>query len=303
MNNFSFLSSVTESNEIAQSDIISLEAEEVITNNAFKWEVQEQKIYDLNGKQINGYKTISRSDNGTVFQICKDSYTPTTNEAFCTFADKLSSITGYEINNFAEFENGKKVLAFLKAPDTFIGDHKIQNYIAIGNSHDSTKAFFVAHTDCMIRCQNQFSLASSGFKAFHTTNNAAQIKAIEKGFKAWTQQHESIQNQYKMLSNRKVDDDRAAEFFRCIFEIDKDVDFDNDEDAKSVLGTRKFNQITELTACLKLEVADLGKTEFALFNAVTRWTTHVRKQKETSFGNIYGVNARLNERAYNFFLN
>eukprot|EP01029_Cantina_marsupialis_P030385 TRINITY_DN8216_c0_g1_i3.p1 TRINITY_DN8216_c0_g1~~TRINITY_DN8216_c0_g1_i3.p1 ORF type:complete len:306 (-),score=38.08 TRINITY_DN8216_c0_g1_i3:520-1437(-) len=305
MNFDTFSNSVKESNEkaneIVKSDIITLEAEEVTTNNAFSWEVKEQPIFDMHGKKINGYKTVQRSDNGTILNLCKDSYTPTTNELFCTFADNLSKVTGYEINNFSEFEDGKKVLAFLQAPETFTNGHKLENYIAIGNSHDSTKAFFVAHTDFMIRCQNQFSLASKGFKAFHTTNNAQQIKTIEKGFKAWTAQHEAIQNQYKMLSNKKVDSVRAMDFFRHIFEIEANVDLDSD--LTKVLSTRKINQISELMECVETEVQDLGQTEFALFNGVTRWTSHVRKQKEKSFGNLFGMNAKLNERAYNFFNN
>jgi hypothetical protein len=306
MNFDTFETSLTESNEkvnaIATANIITLEAEEVFTNNAFSWDVKEQKIYDLNGNQINGYKAIQRSDNGVILNLCKKTYTPTTNEAFCTFAEKLSNITGYEIKNFEEFQEGKKVLSFLKAPKTFINGYEMENYIAIGNSHDSTKAFFVAHTDMMLRCTNQFSLASSGFKAFHTTNNAQQIRTIEKGFKAWTEQHEAIQNHYKMLSNKKVDSVRSMDFFRHIFDIDAKIDLDGDL-SETTIGTRKINQMSELMECIKTEVKDLGQTEFALFNGVTRWTTHMRTQKEKSFGNLFGVNAKINEKAYNFFLN
>jgi phage/plasmid-like protein (TIGR03299 family) len=283
---------------LAVSDVETVEATEVF--NQYNWDVKEAPVFRPDGKLISGYKTIERSDNGHILNMCKDSYTPVTNEQFCEFVENLSKITGYQIENFSEFQQGAKVLAFIKAPEFSINGHSFDNYLAVGNSHDSSKAFFVANTNTMIRCQNQFSLAVNGLKAFHTSNNQAQIKQIERSFNLWSTQQKVLQNNYDLLSNNNVSEQRAEKFIKHIFDLPEELSF---EDAEKELSSRKMNQIGELVNCIEIESKDLGNTDFALFNGVTRWTTHVRKQKDKTFGNLFGTNATLNNKALEFVLN
>jgi hypothetical protein len=280
-------------------NVETVEATEVL--NPFNWDVQEKSIYLGNGTRVPNHKVLQRSDNGMVLNVCKDSYTPTTNELFASFVYKLQQITGYTIKSFDEFQDGKKVLAFLEAPETSINGWKMENYIAVGNAHDSSKAFFVANTNHMIRCQNQFSyLNNRGMKAFHTTSNADQIKQIENSIHLYDKNQKTLMNNFQALSARGADAQRTEGFIRHMFELENDVTFKN---AEEKLSSRKLNQISDLLESIETEASDLGQTDFALFNGVTRWTTHTRTQKNKTFGNLFGSNALLNDKALTYLLN
>ena len=280
-------------------DYATIDAE--IVKNEFSWDVMEKSIYLANGVKVPNHKALIRSDNHQVLNVCKDSYTPTTNEQFCEFVYKLSSLTGYAVQNFNEFQEGKKVLAFLKAPETKINGFETENFLAVGNAHDSSKAFFVANTTRMIRCQNQFSyLNEKGMKAFHTTSNADQIRQIESSIHLYEGQQKALTANFERLAKKQVDGQRFEDFLRFIFDIDNSINLEN---AEEKISTRKINQMAELVEAIDIEAKDLGNTDFALFHGVTRWTTHTRNQKDKTFGNLFGTNAILNEKALNFLLN
>jgi hypothetical protein len=48
------------------------------------------------------------------------------------------------------------------------------------------------------------------------------------------------------------------------------------------------------------ECLALGDNLFGLFNGVTHYTTHIKKAKETTFGNALGTLARINQDAFQF---
>lgn len=281
-------------------NVESVEVEEV--KNLFAWDVVENPIYLGNGQRVQNHKAISRSDNGAVLNVCKESYTPTTNEQFSEFVYNLSKITGYELAKFEEFQEGAKVIAFLNAPETSLNGWKFQNLLAVGNAHDSSKAFFVANTNVMIRCANQFTKLSNnaGMKAFHTSGNANQIRQIENSIHLYDAQQKALMQNFNRLALQPANENRMQNFVRHIFDIDPEITFEN---AEEKISTRKANQIVDLMDAIEIESNDLGKTDFALFNGVTRWTTHTRTQREKTFGNLFGTNAQLNDKALNFLLN
>lgn len=269
-------------------------------NNQFSWEVKEQPIFTASG-EIANYKAITRNDNGEVLNVCKSSYTPTTNEAFTDLVYKISDATGFEIQNFNEFQNGKKVLAFLKAGESSINGWNFENFMAIGNAHDGSKALFVALTNKMIRCQNQFTaLSQRGLKAFHTLTNAAQIEMIRQSIGLYNEEQIILKANYNKLLSAGADEARTADFLKYMFDLEPVVNEDNILD---FVGSRKANQISDLFEAIEIEKNDLGNNDFALFNGVTRWTTHTRAQKDKVFGNIFGSNAQLNDKALKYLLN
>jgi hypothetical protein len=44
----------------------------------------------------------------------------------------------------------------------------------------------------------------------------------------------------------------------------------------------------------------LGDNLFGLLNGITHYTTHVKKVKETTFGNALGTLSRINQDAFQF---
>jgi hypothetical protein len=48
------------------------------------------------------------------------------------------------------------------------------------------------------------------------------------------------------------------------------------------------------------ETLALGDNLFGLLNGITHYTTHVKKVKETTFGNALGTLSRINQDAFQF---
>lgn len=277
----------------------TIEATEVV--NQFSWEVKSSPIRLASGEPVPGYKAIQRDDNGLILNVCKDSYTPTTNERFSEFVYRLSQLTGYQVESFNEFREGRKVLAFLKADKLNINGWDYSNYLAVGNAHDGTNALFVAQTNVMIRCQNQFStLSERGLKAFHTISNNAQIRQIENSIHEFYSLQQNFVENMKQLSGHKADQVRIEHFVKNMLDIEPNVTIEN---ASEFLSGRKLNMAGDLLDNIQIELSDIGSNDLALFNGVTRWTTHTRKQTNSTFGNLFGSNADYNRKALNFLLN
>ena len=98
-------------------NVIEVEAEvldaEIIPDNPFLWDIEERPVYNGNGQIINGYKSIIRSDNHLVLNVCKNSYTPTSNETLYNTALELVHISGMTIESVKEFKGGAVVAVAL----------------------------------------------------------------------------------------------------------------------------------------------------------------------------------------------
>lgn len=281
--------------ESAQT-VETVETVEIENLNQFNFEVIERPIYLNSGRQITGFKALVRSDNENILNVCNESYSVISNAQFCELVFKLSEITGFEVNSFSEFQDGRKVLAFLKAPETALNGWQFSNYLAIGNSHDSTKALFVALTQIMIRCQNQFTALSKGaLKAYHTSGKDWKIDNIKRSIALYNEQQNVISANYsQMLETNRTETD-VQNFMSHLFDVDLKTAKDDE------ISTRKKNQMIDFIGCLRREVKDVGLNDFGLFCAVTRYTTHVRNQKDKTFGNVFGSNADFNNKALRFF--
>lgn len=66
------------------------------------------------------------------------------------------------------------------------------------------------------------------------------------------------------------------------------------------ISTRKANQLAMLNTSIEKEMTAIGRNCFGLFNSVTHYTTHKKKQKHETIGNVMGGKAKLNDIAYNY---
>ena len=255
------------------------------------WEISERPIFNAGGEPIEGYKSIVRSDSGHVINVAKGSYTPTPNEVLVETAESLSEATGFEIAGYDTFQNGSKVLAFLKNPEqNRVLDFPLDDYLLIGNSHDYSTSFFMGNTNVMLRCANQFTQANQQFKVAHTSNSKQRIAQTVRGFQHYVQQNKLIYSDFQRFARVKVDQQL----------IDASIERVMDIDTKQEISTRKANIHREITTCIHRECFDIGNNLLGLFNGFTYYTTHVRNAREKVFGNAVGAMASINSRSYDF---
>lgn len=256
-----------------------------------EWEINERPIFNSDGQPIDGYKSIVRSDSGQVLNIAKGSYTPTPNEVLIETAETLSQATGFEIAGYDTYQNGCKVLAFLKNPEpSQVLDFPLDDYLLIGNSHDYSTSFFMGNTNVMLRCANQFTQANQQFKVAHTTNSKERIAQTVKGFERYLQQNELMYEDFQRFAGISIDQTLIDESIKRVMDIDTTQE----------ISTRKANIHQEITACIHRECFDIGNNALGLFNGFTYYTTHVRKAREKVFGNAIGSMANINTNSYEF---
>ena len=259
------------------------------------WDVVERPIYS-NNNCLDSHKAIFRNDNDFLLNVCSKTYTPTTNGRFIDVVEQMSEISNYPIENYTEFQGGKKVLAFLKCTEPMTVDgHEFKDYMMIGNSHDGSTAFFVGHSNIMVRCQNRFSRQLQHLKVYHTANHDGELTRLLRTF-------EQFQNEKRQTVKAFTD------FSKC--EIDQSVknalmqrlaDMTVEERTGVVeMSTRKRNIFENLQTSIERETLALGNNAFGLLQGVTHYTTHLRNNREKVFCSAMGGAARLNKKAFEF---
>jgi hypothetical protein len=257
------------------------------------WDVKTSSV-STNGIIIPGYKAITRSDNGSVLHVAKDSYTPTLNARLMDVVAKIHETTGMPFQGVGEVKGGKKIIAFLQANEgqDLLG-FKMKNYMSVGNSHDGTSGFFIGTTNVMARCENQFSKVNQKMKVFHTKNHDVKIEEILFYLKAYKLEQEKLYKKMEDYSKVKISSDIKEALVKRLLRQER-------PDVKKV-GKKKEGDMLEFLFSIERECNDLGDNVFGLFQGVTHYTTHIRKTKEDKiFGNILGEMAKMNEKAMEF---
>lgn len=259
------------------------------------WEIQQNPIYS-NNQKLSNYKAIFRNDNGKLLNVAKTSYTPTTNQRFLEVVHKMQEITGFPLQTFDEFEGGKKVMAFLECSEGIkVCGYEFNDYMIIGNSHDSTTGFFMGNSSKMIRCSNRFSKIFRQLQVHHTKNHDTKIDELIRYFETYMRERKDLYIKMARMHTSKVDNSIKKSLVERLTRM-------NEEEKLGIveLSPRKRNIIDNINASIERECFDLGDTAFGLLQGITHFTTHIRKNKEEVFGNTFGGSARINEEAFKF---
>ncbi len=261
------------------------------------WEAEKKNLFsgtETGTDKIDGYKAITRSDNGKVLSIMKDSYHPMLNSEFMDVAAKLQEISGFKIAGYTEFKEGRKVLGFLEnnRDDFYIGGHKIKDYFLIGNSFDGSTSFFQGTSTILIRCQNQFSQIVKMSQIRHTKKFQSKLEELYTYLDLFFNQREQIYETFNRAGNVTL----TPELRDSLIEFALGVTETTDKE----ISARKLAQMDILRNSILAETKDLGDNLFGAFNGVTKYTTHELVVKNPSFGNLYGTQGLINERAIEF---
>lgn len=262
------------------------------------FEIQETPVlYNYAGEVVNSnsHKAII-SEHGNLLSVMKNSYNPMYNSDFMESVDRMSEISGFDLKGYSEFKGGRVVLGFLKNnSDSFsIGDHKIEDYLVLGSSHDGTWPFFIGTSTMLIRCTNAFSQISKMERVRHTKSAPKRREELFQALQIYFAHRKQMYENLEKMMYVKVDQSIIEDAQNYILQVSNEDRMDNK------ISTRKMNQMEMLTSDMISEMNDVGYNAFGLFQGVTKYTSHTVKQKEEVFGNIFGTVAHVNDRAYKF---
>lgn len=250
------------------------------------WEVKTEPII-INEIHAEGWKAITRSDNHKILNICKKSYTPLSNGMFKDTINEISDFSGFPVDKIMEFKGGKVILAFLKNKEKLqIADWEADDYLVVGNTHDSSYGAFSGTSSVLIRCMNAFGSISRMDTIYHTKSIISRVDNLVLYYKNYTVERDKMKDTFEKWSDIRVSAEVINKFPEMLL------------DATENSSTKKMNQVGLLSASIAREIADIGDSYFGLFNGVTHYTTHVREKESNTTGNLIGSNAKMNKKAF-----
>ena len=261
---------------------------------SLNWDVETQPLYSETRQLITGYKRLIHSENRNTLHICKDSYTPILNGELTTLANQLADNYGFELEGFADFKGGKKVLAYLKNTNMLsLAGFPSADYLIIGNSHDGSTCFFVGASNYMYRCTNMFTSTKQHWKLNHRSGYKQKLEDLVEVYDLYFNEKTQMYEQINRMADTSTDEQNTAEFIDHVLQIGNPKEI-----------SRRMQTIRgELQNSIATECAELGQNAFGLFNGATHYTTHVLNSKNNMFGNPFGHANTLNQRAFNYCAN
>jgi hypothetical protein len=261
------------------------------------WEIESKNIFSgdqIGLEKILGYKAVTRNDNGGVLSVMKKSYSPMTNTEFLEVVSKIQEISGFKLAGFNEFRQGRKVLGFLEndKEDLYIGGHKIKDYFLVGNSFDGSTSFFQGTSTILIRCQNQFSQINVMNKIRHTKSIGRKLEEFYSYLDFYFNKRNELYKTFEQLGNITLTENLRENLIKAALGVKEVTDKE--------ISARKQNQIDLLRSTILAETLELGENMWGAFNGVTKYTTHEIETKNPIFGNVFGNQADINNRAMEF---
>lgn len=259
------------------------------------FEIKETPVlYSVDGKILTSstHKVIT-TEEGSPISVMKNSYNPMYNKDFTASVERMQEISGFELLGYSTFSGGQIVMSHLKnnIKDFSIGGNKIEDYLILGSSFDGRYPFFIGTSTVLIRCQNQFSRINQVERVKHTKSAPKRREELMHGLEIYFSERNKMYQNFEKLSNIKVSPEVRQLVVDYIMSVDKT------DRLEGKISTRKLNQLELLDLCINGEIKDLGENMWALFNGVTKYTTHELKSKENSFGNLFGTANYINQRA------
>jgi len=256
------------------------------------WDIELQPV-QVEGHTLSNHQALVRNDNREVLAVTKKSYHPATNERFLEVITRLHEFTGFEVEGYSVFQEGRKVLAFLKNNDMMnIGGFDSKNYMVVGNSFDCSTGFFTGISNVVVRCTNQFSRISMQQNIRHNKQLSMKLDELVLFYKRFMEEQIALQSILADWNDRAVEPGTVENFVNHVLSISsKDI------------STMKLNHRRSLLESIGTEMDAMGQTVYGLFNGLTHYTSHVVKSSNKVFGNSLGHPAAINVRAFNYLTN
>lgn len=253
------------------------------------WDV-EMKPVSVEGNELRNYQSIVRNDNRNVLAITKKSYHPATNQRFVEVVSRIHEFTGFEVEGYSVFQQGRKVLAFLKNTEKMkIGDFDSHNYMVIGNSFDCSTGFFTGISNVVLRCTNQFSRMTVNRSIRHNKQIDVKLDGLVRFYKEYMQNRDRLKNTFETWSEILISPGIVETFVDHVLDVPKEK-----------VSAIKLNNKKSLLHSINTEISAMGSTAYGLFNGLTHYTTHTLKSSNKLFGNACGNAYRLNEKGFKY---
>ncbi len=267
----------------------------------FNWEVIENPVF-INGIQHPKKKALMRSDTGAILSINSNRYRVFSNQKFERLIDRLVNLSGFEFMGYEEFQNGKRVLGFLKntRPNLKICGQAVKDYLVIGNSHDGSSKIFIGTSNFIFRCENQFTEKIRTYELTHIHELDFSDQDLTRLLDVYEHSRRNYYRSMEQLSLVPMTNDMVKELVNKLLQNEQPTVAKRELDNKSLMKNQMTNKERLFRESIVKETAALGNNLWGLFNGVTHYATH--HIKSNSFLNSNGASLEFNQKGLDICL-
>ena len=267
----------------------------------FNWEVIENPVF-INGIQHPKKKALMRSDTGAILSINSNRYRVFSNQKFERLIDRLVNLSGFEFMGYEEFQNGKRVLGFLKntRPNLKICGQAVKDYLVIGNSHDGSSKIFIGTSNFIFRCENQFTEKIRTYELTHIHELDFSDQDLTRLLDVYEHSRRNYYRSMEQLSLVPLTNDMVKELVNKLLQTEQPAFAKSDLENRSPLPPQLSNKERMFRESIVKETAALGNNLWGLFNGVTHYATH--HINSNSFLNSNGASLEFNQKGLDICL-
>ena len=260
------------------------------------WDVLTAPVH-VNSNKLSDRVAIVRSDTGETLSLRSGKYCPFKNTDLKQLIARVIRKTNYELIGYQEFRKGRRVIAYLKlnqenlpkgSRKLSIGDSATNDYLLIGNAHDGSSSLFIAFTNLLLRCENQFTMPIRIFGMEHRKRISLDGQAIDNLLYSFHRERNKVYELMTGWMKLEVSKQLIDRFINHMFPAGTMENI-----AEEIMLKR-----TRLKKSIQREIGDLGSNYWGLFNGVTHFSTP--RSGTSLFGNPYSQGNNLNAKAIRF---
>lgn len=268
------------------------------------WDVCESPVQFLSGKDekelryVPSNKVLYRSDTGAALSVVGSRYKVVQPSEILEFYRDLTERSGFELETAGVLRGGRKIWALARTGQSTAlkgGDVSIA-YVLLATACDGTLATTAQFTSVRVVCNNTLAVALSGsehcVKVPHRTEFDPQSVKRQLGISvsSW----DDFMFRMKMLSDRKVNSEEVAGYFRKVFS--------NDDRGAPAIAERPMAKAISLFDGhgRGAELSTAKGTAYGLLNSVTEFVDHLRRAKSRDYrldSAWFGQGAALKQKA------
>lgn len=281
-----------------------LTASEALIAAGLTWQVEEQRVYAEDGKEITEYKAIRRADTKEVFQVSSKGYKIVQNQDAFKMFDEIvgTGMAKYEVAG--SLKGGRIVWMLAKLPFDFTvmkGKDEVKSYMHLVMSHDGTLALQSYESPIRTVCWNTLNASlgqrTNSVYGRHTKNvHTNFVSRAQKVLADARRYFQEFQQASEALAKKQMTSFQIDSFLHQLFEVDD----------KKEASTRSLNMVSEVKRLVETgkgtNIPGVRGTAWGAWNAVTEWVDWERSTKGSSEGRLasswLGSGADIRQEAF-----
>ena len=255
----------------------ALKSEEALEIAGLNWTIESKPVFDVQGREIKGYKANTRNTDGRVMGIVSNKYQIVQNREAFEFTDALIG-EGVVYETAGSLHGGKQIWLLGKMPERYIVGDKVEPYICFTNLHDGKGAVRACMTPIRVVCNNTLNAAFKGTKRAwstpHRGNVQMRLEEARQTLQLADQYLVTLDEEADRLANATMSDAEIEVALDAMFELPKDA---TERQKKTAEAAKQ-----DIMVCmLAPDLIKFMNTKWGFINAVSDYVGHGEPMRKT----------------------